>query len=82
METVTDFLCLGSKISVDGDCSHEIKRRLLLAMKAMTTLDSEFKKQIHHFAIKDPSSQSYCFSSSHVLMWELDHRPTELQGQS
>ena len=53
METVTDFTFLGSKISVDGDCSHEIKRCLLLRIKAMTNLDSMFKSMRHHFAKKD-----------------------------
>ena len=67
METVTDFLFLGSKITADGDCSHEIKRHLLLGRKAMTNLDSILKSR-HYFANKDPSSQGYCFSSSHVWM--------------
>ena len=62
METVTDFIFLGSKITVDRDCSHEIKRSLLLGKKAMTNLDSIFKKQRHHFADKCLSSQSYGFS--------------------
>ena len=65
METVTDFLCLGSKISADGDCSHEIKRGLVLGRKAMTNLDS-IKKQKCHFADKVLYSQSYAFSSSQV----------------
>ena len=53
METVTDFLLLGSKITADGDCSHEIKRRLVLGRKAMTNLDSVFKsRDIHYFAKK------------------------------
>ena len=52
----------GSKITVDGDCSHEIKRRLLLGRKLMPNLDSILKKQRHYFANKDPSSQSYGFS--------------------
>ena len=47
METVTDFIFLGSKTTVDGDCSHEIQRRLLLGRKAMTNLDSTLKKQKH-----------------------------------
>ena len=67
VETVTDFIFLGSKITTDGDCSHEIKRRLLLGRKTMTNLDSIFKSR----DIKDnkgPSSQSYDFSSSHVWM--------------
>ena len=67
VETVTEFIFLGSKITADSDCSHEIKRRLLLGRKAMTNLDS-FKKQRRYFANKGPSSQSYGFSSSHVWM--------------
>ena len=70
----TDFIFLGSKITVDGDCSHEIKRWLLLGRKAMTNLDSVIKKQKHHFANKGLYSQNYGFSSSHVWMWELDHK--------
>ena len=50
MATVTDFIFLGSKIIADGDCSHEIKRRLLLGRKAMTNLDSIIKRQRHYFA--------------------------------
>ena len=73
METVRDFIFLGSKITADGDCSHEIKRRLLLGRKAMTNLDS-IKKQKHYFTNKGPSSQSYGFSSSHVWMWQLDYK--------
>ena len=68
METVTDFVFLGSKITADGDCSHEIKRCLLLGRKAMTDLDSLFKKQRHYFGNKGLSSQSFGFSSSHVWM--------------
>ena len=68
METVTDFLFLGSKITADGDCSHEIKRRLLLGRKVMTNLDSILKKQRHYFANKVLFSQSYGFSSIHVWM--------------
>ena len=67
METVTDFIFLGSKIIVDGDYSHEIKRCLLLGRKAMTNLDSVLKKkQRHYFASKGSYSQSYGFSSSHI----------------
>ena len=73
VETVADFIFLGSKITVDGDCSYEIKRRLLLGRKAMTNLDSVLKKQGHYLADKGSSSQGYGFSSSHVQMWELDH---------
>ena len=68
METVTDFIFLGSKITAGGDHSHEIKRRLLLGRKAMTNLDHILKKQRHYFANKDPSCQSCGLSSSHVWM--------------
>ena len=68
METVKAFIFLGSKIIADGDCSHEIERRLFLGIKAMTNLDSILKKQRHYFVNKGPSSQSYGFSSSHVWM--------------
>jgi len=74
MEAVTDFIFLGSKITADGDHSHEIKRRSLLGRKAMTKLDSTLKSRDIYFAPKGPSSQSYGFSSSHVWMWELDHK--------
>jgi len=68
-ETVSDFIFLSSKITADGDCSHEIKRRLLLGRKVMTNLDSILKsRDIHYFANKGPSSQDYGFSSSHVWM--------------
>ena len=73
METVSDFIFFGSKITAGGDCSHEIKRRLLLGRKAMTNLDSMLKSR-HYFANEDSSSQSYGFSSSQVWMWELDHK--------
>ena len=64
METVTDFIFLGSKITADCDCSHEIKRHLFLGRKAMTNLDSIWKSR--DIINKGPSSQSYGFSSSHV----------------
>ena len=67
METVTDFIFLGSKITVDGDCSHEIKRHLLLGRNTMPNLDSILKAETL-FADKGQSSQSYGFSSSHILM--------------
>ena len=70
----TDFIFLGSKINVDGDDNHEIKRRLLLRRKVMTNLRQHIKKPRHYFANKGPSSQSYGFSSSHAQMWELDHK--------
>ena len=68
METVTDFIFLGSKITADGDYSNEITRFLLLGRKAMTNLDNILKKQRHYFADKGLSSQRYGFSSSHVWM--------------
>ena len=67
VETVSDFIFLGSKITADGDCSHDIKRRLLLGRKVMTNLDSMLKQR-HHFANKGPSSQGYGFSCGHVWM--------------
>ena len=72
METVTDFIFLGPQITADGDCSHEIKRRLLPGGKAKTNLDSILKSR--DFTNKGPSSQSYGFSSSHVWMRELDYK--------
>ena len=66
VETVSDFMFLGSKITADGDCSHEIKRCLLLGEKVMTNLDSILKKQRHYFTNKGLSSQGYGFSSGHV----------------
>ena len=68
METVADFIFLGSKITADGDYGHEIKRRLLLGRKIMTNLDSILKKQRRYFANKGPSSQGYGFSSGYVWM--------------
>ena len=71
VKTVRHFIFLGSKITAGGDCSHEIKRHLLLGRKAMTNLDI-ILKQRNYFAKKGPSSQSYCFdygfSSSHAWM--------------
>ena len=72
-ETVTDFNLGGYKIIADGDCSHEMKRFLFFGRKAMTNLDSMLKSR-HHFANKGPYIQSYCFSSSHIWMCELDHK--------
>ena len=68
METVTDFFGGGSKITTDGDCSHEIKRCLLFERKAMTNLESILKSRDIYFADKGPSSQSCSFPSSHVWM--------------
>ena len=62
-----------SKITADGDCSHDIKRCLLLGRKVMTNLDSILKSR-YYFANKGPSSQGYDFSNSHVQMWELDYK--------
>ena len=72
LETVTDFIFLGSQITADGDCTHEIKSRLLL--ESYDKPSEHIKKQRHHFANKGPYSQSYGFSSNHVWMWELDHK--------
>ena len=77
VETVTDFIFLSSKITADSDCSHEIKRHLLLGRKAMTNLGSVLKKQRRRFADKGPHCQAYGFSSSHVQMWELDLKNAE-----
>ena len=69
METVTDFIFLGSKITADGACSHETKRCLLLEIKAMTNLHSVLKsRDIHYLAHKGLSSQGYGFSRGHVWM--------------
>ena len=67
LETVSDFIFLGSQITADGDCSHEIKRCLLLGRKVMTNLDSILKSR-DYFANKGPSSQGYSFSCGHVWM--------------
>ena len=77
METVTDFTLLGSKITADDYCSHEIKRRLLLGRKAMTNLNSILKSRAITLPTKFClilSSQCYDFSSSHVWLWELDYK--------
>ena len=66
VETVADFIFLGSKITADGDCSHEVKRRLLLGRKVMTNLDSILKSR--DITLLTKSSQGYGFSSSHVWM--------------
>ena len=68
VETVRDFIFSGSKITADGACSHEIKRCFLLGRNAMTNLGGILKKQRRYIADRSPSSQSYCFSSSHVWM--------------
>ena len=68
VETVSDFISLGSKITADGDCSHEIKRRLLFGRKVNGQPKQHVQKQRHYFANKGPYSQGYSFSSSHVWM--------------
>ena len=74
LEAVTDFIFLGCKVTADGDCSQEIKSRLLFGKKAMAKLGKSIKKQRHPFPKKCLDSQSYGFSSSHVQTWELDHK--------
>ena len=73
VEAVIDFLFLGSKITADGDCSHEIRRWLVLGRKTLTNLDSVLKSR-HQFANKGLYSQGYSLSSGHIWMWELDHK--------
>ena len=70
---MTDFIFGASRVTAGGDCSHEIKRHLLLGRKGVTNLDSILKNR-HHFANKGPSSQRCGFASSHVWMWELDYK--------
>ena len=72
METVRELIFFGSKITADGDCSHEIKRHLLLGRKAIRNLNTILKRR--DIADKGLSSQSYGFSSSHVWMRELDYK--------
>ena len=74
VKTVTDFIIRGSKITADGDCSHAVKRHLLLGIKAMTNLDSIIKSRDITLPKKCTSSPGYGFSSSHVWMWELDYK--------
>ena len=73
VETVADFILGGSKITADGDCSHEIKT-LAPWKESYDQPEEHIKKQRHYFANKSPSSQGYGFSSSHVWMWELDYK--------
>ena len=70
-ETMADFIFLGSKITTDGDCSHEIKRRLTPWEESYDQPRQPIKKQRHYFVNKGPSSQSCGFSSGHIWMWEL-----------
>ena len=74
LETMKDFTFLSFKITVDSDCSHKIKRCLLLGIKAIKKPRQHIKKQRHHFANKGPYCQSYGFSSSHIQMSKLDHK--------
>ena len=74
VEVVTNFIFLGSRITVDSDCSHEIKKCLLIGRKAMTNLDSILKSRDITLLTKVHLSQNYGFSSSHVWMWELDYK--------
>ena len=74
METVTDFIFLGSKITADGDCSHEIKKTLAPWKKSYDQPRQRIKKQRHYIANKCLSIQSYGFSSSHLWTWKLDHK--------
>ena len=71
METVTDFIFMGSKVTADHDCSHRIKRLLVLGRKVMPNLNSSIKKQKHYFDNNGQYSQSYGFSSSHIWLSEL-----------
>ena len=73
VETVADFILGGSKITADGDCSHEIERKFTPWKESYDQPRQHIEKQRHYFANKDPSSQGYNFSSSHVWMWELDY---------
>ena len=73
VEAVTDFIFSGSKITMDGDCSHEIKT-LALWKESYDKPRQCIKKQRHQFADKGPYSQSYAISTSHIQMWELDHK--------
>ena len=73
VKAVTDYIFLGSKITADGDCSHEVKT-LAPWEKSYEKPGQPIKKQRHHFSNKDPNSQSCAFSSSHVQIWELDHK--------
>ena len=74
METVTDFILLGSKITTDNDCNHEIKRCLLLGRKVMTNLDSILKNRAITLPTKVYLVKAMVFSSSHVWMCELDYK--------
>ena len=74
VETVSDFIFLGSKITADGDCSQEIKKMLTPWKESYDQPRQHIKKQRHYFVNTGPSSQGYGFSSSHVRTWELDYK--------
>ena len=74
LETVTHFIFLGSKITADGDCSHEIKRRLLFVRKSMTNIDSILKSRDITLLTTVCIVKAMVFSSSHVWMWKLDYK--------
>ena len=78
VEAVTGFLFLGSKITVDGDCSCEIRRRLFLGRKAMTNLDSVLKSRDYYSADKGSYSQGHGLPSGHVRLWELDQKGSRM----
>ena len=80
METVTDFILGGSKITADGDYSHEIKRHLLLGRKPMSHLDSILKSRDITLPTKTCLVKAMVFSSSHVWMWELDYKEAKNWG--
>ena len=79
VETLRDFIFSGSKITVDGDCSHEIKRCLLLGRKVMTNLDGILKNRDIILSTKVHLVKAMVFSSSHVWMWELDYKESWAQ---
>ena len=74
MGAVTDFIFLGSKITVSADFSHKMKRHLLLVKESYDRPRQRIQKQRHHFADKGQTSESCGFSSRHVWMWKLDHK--------
>ena len=74
VETVSDSILGGSKMSADGDCSHEIKRYLFLGRKVMTNIDRILQRKRHSFVNKGLSGQGYGFSSGHVWIWELNYK--------
>ena len=79
VETVADFIFLGSKITADGDCSHEIERLLLSLEEKLWSPRQHIKKQRNYFINKGSSSQGYGFSSSHVWLWALEYKESWAQ---